>query len=287
VGAALVLAVAALGCGSDRAPAPERAASTEAGGGISTESASAEATAGSSSSFAEQPVPPSEPEPLEVEGHNPASHVGPDDRSSWPRPVVIVLHGNFDRPEWECETWSAVAGFHGWILCPRGIRTPWATLEDDRWTYRGSVATAEEIEKALSALEALYPGRVSREATVLVGFSLGANLAPAIVRDNPGVYPYVVLAEGGGKNMERKWIAAMKKAGVEGVGLAMSLPHLRNKALKAVPRFERTGIRVVFVDMKGAGHGYRDDFPVTGRRALEQLLRPEPEADAGVDGGGG
>lgn len=196
---------------------------------------------------------------------------------------MIVLHGNFDRPEWECEMWGAVAGFHGWILCPRGIRTPWATLEEDRWTYRGSVATSVEIEAAFAALEARYPGRVSRERTVLVGFSLGANLAPAIARDNPGVYPYVVLVEGGGKNMERPWIAALKKAGIKGVVLAMSLQHLRQKALKAVPRFERAGVPAVFVDMKGAGHGYRDDFPVTGRRALEELLGAGGDADAGPE----
>jgi len=213
--------------------------------------------------------------------------VGPDDPIDRPWPVTIVLHGNFDRPEWECDTWKEVAGFHGWILCPRGIRTPWATLAEDRWTYRGSVATAAEIEAALRALESRYPARVTREEAVLVGFSLGANLAPAIARDNPGVYPYVVLVEGGGRSLERPWIARMKKAGVRAVGLAMSLPGLRSKAIAALPRFERAGIRAVFVDMKGAGHAYRDDFPITGRSALGQLLGHQGAADAGPPGEGG
>ena len=191
-----------------------------------------------------------------------------------------MLHGNFDRPEWECQTWKEVAGFHGWILCPRGVRTPWATLEEDRWTYRGSGATAEEVAASFAALDQRYPDLVASGETVLAGFSLGAILAPAIARSDPGRYPYVFLVEGGGKMIERPWIAAMKKAGVRAVGLAMSLPHLRNKAQKAVPRFERAGIRAVFVDMRGAGHGYRDDFATTGRWALEQMVRM-PEADGG------
>lgn len=201
--------------------------------------------------------------------------------------MVIVLHGNFDRPEWECETWKEVAGFYGWILCPRGVRTPWATLAEDRWTYRGSEAVRREIEAAMRALEQRYPDRVTREGTVLVGFSLGANLAPAIARSDPGVYPYLVLVEGGGKQMERTWVAALKRSGVRAVGLAMSLPHLRNKARQALPRFERAGIRAVFVDMQGAGHGYRGDFGVTGRQALEQLVTEPPEPDGGAEGAGG
>jgi hypothetical protein len=241
----------------------------------------------SSSSGEAPPAPdiPLKPTPLEVEGYQPASHVGPDDVETWPQPVVVVLHGNFDRPEWECITWKLVAGFHGWVVCPRGIRTPWATREEDRWTYRGSGATAKEVGAAIAALEKRYPGRVSRDETVLAGFSLGAILAPPIARADPGVYPYVFLVEGGGKMMERPWVAAMKKAGVKGVGLAMSLPHLRNKAKQALPRFERAGIRAVFVDMRGAGHGYRDDFPITGRRALEQLLG-HAGRDAGTGGEG-
>jgi hypothetical protein len=46
---------------------------------------------------------PTEPTPLAVEGWRAASHVGPDVAEAWPQPVTIVLHGNFDRPEWECE----------------------------------------------------------------------------------------------------------------------------------------------------------------------------------------
>jgi len=231
------------------------------------------------------PVPPTHPAHLPVEGFARASHVGPTPHDGWPRPVTVVLHGNYDRPEWECDTWRDVAAFYGWVVCPRGVRTPWASRAEDRWTYGGAAAVEKEIEAALSALESRYPGRVSRDGTVLAGFSLGAILAPSLVERSPGRYPYVFLVEGGLKKLDRRRARGMVRAGVRGVGIAMSGPGRRTQAKEAVRWFERAGARARFVDMRGAGHNYRADFDETGRRALEQLVAP-PSGDAGaVDGG--
>ncbi|MEO1273323.1 MAG: hypothetical protein AAFX99_35005, partial [Myxococcota bacterium] len=73
----------------------------------------------------------------------------------------MVLHGNFDRPEWECDVWQQ-ARFHGWLLCPRGIRSSSATLAQDRWTYPRRPTLIQEMDAALTALETRYPERVSR-----------------------------------------------------------------------------------------------------------------------------
>ncbi|MCK9461646.1 MAG: hypothetical protein M0R80_18610 [Proteobacteria bacterium] len=217
------------------------------------------------------PPPPARPEPLEVPGFAPASHVGPSGEATWPRPVVIVLHGNFDRPEWECDLWGEVASSYGFVLCPRGVRTPWATLAEDRWTYKGAARVAAEIEAGLAALEARYPGRVTREATVLVGFSLGAILAPGLVESSPGKYSYVFFVEGGVEKLDSKRIASLRRAGVTGVGLAMSAPGRRRAARAAIPELRAAGIRAIFVDMKGAGHAYSSDFGATGAAAMLAL----------------
>ncbi len=227
------------------------------------------------------PDPPQRPAALSVPEFYPASHVGPDVTNDWPRPVTVVLHGNYDRPEWECDTWKGVAGFYGWVLCPRGVRTPHATLAEDRWTYRGPARVQKEIEAGLTALEARYPGRVSMDGTVLVGFSLGGIYAPGLAIGNPGKYPYLFLVEGGEKKLDKRVIRALKKAGVRGVALAMSLPGRRRAARDTLEKIIRVDIRAVFVDMKGAGHGYRSDFGNTGRKALQYLVRPAEPADAG------
>ena len=218
------------------------------------------------------PPPPNGPEPLEVPGFAPASHVGPSGDAAWPRPVVVVLHGNFDRPEWECDMWAEVASFHGFVLCPRGVRTPWASLEEDRWTYKGAARVEAEIEAGLAALEARYPGRATREGMVLVGFSLGAILAPALVESSPGKYAHLFLVEGGIEKLDGKRIALLRRKGVTGVGLAMSAPGRRRLANAAIPVLHAAGIRAIFVDMKGAGHGYSTDFATTGAAAMHALV---------------
>jgi len=219
-----------------------------------------------------RPQTPQLPEPLPVDGWQDASHAGPDDSVPFPAPVVVVVHGNFDRPEWECDLWKKVAGFHGWVLCPRGVRTPAATVAEDRWTYRGgATAVSKEIHAGLQALEERYPGLVRREQMVYAGFSLGAILATDIVTGADGLFPVVFLIEGGLTQAQGRW-GALKKAGVVAVGLAMSAADGRKEALALIPRLEREGFATVFVDMKGAGHNYSPDFDTTGRAALADLL---------------
>jgi hypothetical protein len=183
-----------------------------------------------------------------------------------------VLHGNFDRPEWECEQWKQVAGFHGFILCPRGVRTPWADRSEDRWTYRGPGAVQKEVDAAFKALEKKHPGKVSKEQTVLAGFSLGAIYSPGLAIANPGRYPYVFLVEGAVDKLEMPRIRALRRAGVKGIGMAMSSPKYRRLAKGLVPKMIKARLLSVFVDMRGAGHGYSDDFAIRGRLALKELV---------------
>ena len=68
-----------------------------------------------------QPAIPREATPLPVRGYNDASHVGPagDEKSpggEGARPLVVVLHGNYDRPEWECDLWSELTAREAWVL---------------------------------------------------------------------------------------------------------------------------------------------------------------------------
>ena len=216
---------------------------------------------------------PNRPTSLMIENFQPASHVGPDDSTRWPQPVTVVLHGNYDRPEWQCETWKAVAGFRGWILCPRGVPTPWAEKAADRWTYQGRKRTLKEIEAGLLALEKRYPGKVTRKELALAGFSLGAILAPGIIADRPSMFSYLFLIEGAVDRLGIAEVRKMKRSGILGIGLAMSSPGYRRQAKKLVPKIERHEIRAVFVDMAGTGHNYSDDFDTTGQKAIRTLVR--------------
>lgn len=210
--------------------------------------------------------------PLAVPGFGAASHVGPVDDGV--KPVVVVLHGNFDRPEWECAVWGPVAAPYGWVLCPRGLARKDIDKSLDRWTYGSRQRTMREIDAALNALEARYPGRVTREGMVLVGFSLGAIMAPDIVVEAPGRFRYLFLVEGGLGKLQKRSAAALRKAGVRGVGFAMSAAGRRKRAARWVDRYRGEGLRAELVDMEGAGHGYSDDFAQRCRPAFERLTAP-------------
>jgi len=223
------------------------------------------------------PAPPGRPTALDVPGFAPASHVGPTPEAGAPPwPVTFVLHGNFDRPEWECEWWQEAAAFRGWVLCPRGIRTPWATLAEDRWTYGNRQTVRREMDAALRALQERYPGLVHTEGQVLAGFSLGAIHAPTLAEESPGRFTLLFLVEGGVDKLTPARLAKLRRAGLRGVGLAMSAPGFRKAARRVAAAARRTGLPVELVEMPGAGHNYATDFGPRARLALERLLRPAP-----------
>jgi predicted esterase len=134
--------------------------------------------------------------PLAVEGFGDAAVVLPG-RASRPSPVVVVLHGNFDRPEWICAAWAPIVRGHAFILCPRGRRRRDATAEEDRWTYRSPEAAHTEAIAARHALEARYPGRVDEGPDVWVGFSLGAHYLSSLAAAHPDRFGRIQLVEGG------------------------------------------------------------------------------------------
>lgn len=214
-------------------------------------------------------------QPLEVPGYHPASHVAPDGEG--PNPVVVVLHGNFDRPEWECAIWAEVASHYGWVLCPRGLPRKDTAPSLDRWTYGSRKKVRAEIAASLDALEARYPGRVQRDGMVLAGFSLGGIMAPDIVVEDTGTYTWMFLVEGGLRKLTKRSPAALRKAGLRGVGFAMSANGRRKRAGRWVKKYRASGLAAEFVDMEGSGHGYSRDFAKTGRAAFDRLLAGPPE----------
>src|SRR6187402_2399597 len=67
-----------------------------------------------------------------------------------PRPVVLALHGNYDRPEWQCEVWRTITGGFPWVLCPRGVPRSDAPKSEDRWTYTTAAKVGDEVRAALA-----------------------------------------------------------------------------------------------------------------------------------------
>jgi len=70
--------------------------------------------------------------------------------------VVVVLHGNFDRPEWSCDAWGPLVAGRAFVLCPRGIPRGDAPGLD-RWHYGGRPSILREVAAGRASFDFSHP----------------------------------------------------------------------------------------------------------------------------------
>jgi hypothetical protein len=116
-----------------------------------------------------------------------------------PRPIVVALHGNYDRPEWQCEVWREITEGFPWVVCPRGIPRSDAPKSADRWTFAGVSRFEVELFAGLSALGAAHERYVDADRPIFAGFSLGAILGVHLLKKKDSPFERAVLIEGGYK----------------------------------------------------------------------------------------
>ncbi|HEY6562252.1 MAG TPA: hypothetical protein VI072_33520 [Polyangiaceae bacterium] len=171
------------------------------------------------------------------------------------KPVVLALHGNFDRPEWQCEVWRGIVQNTAFVLCPRGTpRSDAAGL--DRWEYGSRKKTVAELEAALLALAERYAAYVDPGPVVFTGFSLGAILGVSIVQSDPKRFARVVLTEGGQRGWSRATAKAFKEGGGERVLFACGQGGCVQNSGPLVTLLEKAGLSARVASGGKAGHTY-------------------------------
>lgn len=220
---------------------------------------------------------------LEVAGFRPAEHVVADAAVAGPRPVVVILHGNFDRPEWNCENWSSIVAGRAFLLCPRGVPRRDAPGMD-RWEYGGRPSILREVAAGRAALAERYPGRVDAGPDVWVGFSLGAiHLAP-LARGAPARYPRIILVEGGLDDWDRRNLARFIAGGGRKIGFVCGRDGCRRRADRLAAWLDGTGGggRVAFAPI---GHNFYGPILAPTRAVFDWLV--EDDARFAVSPAGG
>ncbi len=217
--------------------------------------------------------------PLEVPGHEPASHAGPLDVSR-PQPLVAVLHGNYDRPEWECDSWRDIVRAGAWVLCTRGVRREGTTLGEDRWTYRSPRAALAELRDATAVLRARYAGKVQEGVQVLAGLSLGAYYARQMAIDEPARFGRVVLIEGGGGGWTDATARRFVRGGGRRVVFACGQAGCAREARRAIAAIERARGQARLIYDREAGHNYSDRMLRELSESYRWINEPEPPAAA-------
>jgi pimeloyl-ACP methyl ester carboxylesterase len=196
------------------------------------------------------------------------------------RPVILATHGNYDRPEWQCQVCREIVGDRAFVLCPRGARrTDSPSADDIRFTYDTNQALEREVDAALAALVALFPDYVDAERPIYTGFSLGAIMGVSIASRRPAVFPRAVLIEGG----HDKWTAETAKAFVAGGGrrvlFVCSQSYCAGDARIAAGRLEHAGAEVKVVRGQDVGHRYDGPTAETTKKALPWLLEGDERWD--------
>ncbi|MGE0784072.1 MAG: hypothetical protein AB7S26_00190 [Sandaracinaceae bacterium] len=214
---------------------------------------------------------------LEVEGFAPAAFVPADGEG--PRPLVIGLHGNFDRPEWMCGFWATVVRGRAFLLCPRGIpRTDAPGM--DRWQLPLGAVLRREIAAARRALEARYPGRIDAGPDVYIGFSQGAHRVSRLAEERPDAFPRVQLVEGG----ETFWRSAPRYARSHGrVALVCAMGWCEQRGRQAMQRLLRGHTEVRLERRRGAHHDLDVMAPAI-RETFEWLVEGDPRFGGGSRG---
>jgi predicted esterase len=186
-----------------------------------------------------------------------------------PRPVLVVLHGSGDRPDYNCDAWRHITGAFGFVLCPRGEFDPQASVKGDtRYTLRGGARLRAHVDAALDALAARYDGYVDIEQPIAVGFSLGATQIAQLAIAAPGRFPRVGLVEGGHGAWTESAIHSYAAGGIRRVLLGCGSTWCLAPAKAAAARLIQGGAdaRVVYANV---GH--------TTDRALQEGLMSEIE----------
>jgi dienelactone hydrolase len=172
------------------------------------------------------------------------------------KPVLVALHGNYDRPEWQCEVWRGLVGASGFILCPRGIPRAGAPKSEDRWEYGSGKKTESELEAGLAALVQRFGEYVDAGPIVFTGFSLGAILGVHIVQHTPARFSRVVLTEGGQGGWNARMARAFKAGGGERVLFACGQTGCAQSSRALAKMLEKNDVPARVAPGGNIGHTY-------------------------------
>ncbi|MDP9036814.1 MAG: alpha/beta hydrolase [Myxococcota bacterium] len=152
-------------------------------------------------------------ESLPIPGH-PDAWLSLPTGASERRPVVVVIHGSGDRPDWQCGGWRHATDAHAFVVCPRGDYVAASSTKSDlRYTHPGGAVLLAHIDAALAALVLRYPDYADIRAPLLAGFSLGAWEVLGLAVQRPSRFPRVALIEGAAAGWTEHGVADFRHGG--------------------------------------------------------------------------
>ena len=176
-----------------------------------------------------------------------------------PLPVVVAMHGSFDQPEWNCETYAQIVRGTAAVLCPRG-RLRWDSPTEPaqlRFFFPSTGGwLGREVAAAVQALRTSAPQRVAAGPVLYAGFSQGAILGAPLAIARPALYPRLLLVEGGHGAWSPQSARSFRAGGGQRVLFACGRASCQQSARAAAAHLERAGVPVRVVLAPDQGHTY-------------------------------
>lgn len=199
-----------------------------------------------------------------------------------PAPVVIAMHGHFDKPEPFCAAWAKIFQNRAFIVCPRGMFAPGSPWGDKRFTFVEANSAERELDAALAALHsASFAPYVDAHKPVYVGFSLGAFMGVPLARRRGNDFSSMIFVEGNLDHMSRSMIEDYVGTGGHRMMLVCAegkeaLKTCSNHANRIVRRLEGMGGEGTVVDAGRAGHSYEGKVAKALATAMPAFLEDDP-----------
>lgn len=211
------------------------------------------------------PGPRVETGPFEIPllGKRTVYYVAP--RAPGKQRLMAMLHGMCNPPGYACGLWAETAKDLGFLVCPTGDGTCGPSQYNAPTWNEPDGKIGEDLELAISKVDALHPGELARDGAVLLGFSRGAYVGAKLAAAHPGRWPYLVLIEAN-VQLSKK---LLDDAGVRAVALmAGEIGGQLAGERKTVNALSAQGFPAKLYVMRKAGHHYSDDIESLMREAL-------------------
>lgn len=212
---------------------------------------------------------------LPVEGFGAAVVAVPLGATS-PRPVLIALHGDADRPEWQCGSWRGMVGSRAFVLCPRGRLRQDTPAADPRYALGSLEETEQELRGALKALKARFEGHVSKGPVLLAGHGPGADMAVLIAKQEPAFFARLVLISRGVRHFTPTVGSLFGKNGGQRVLFLCSSSECRDEAEQKALITRRAGAQAKVSHSPELGPWFDAAMVEHVRRELPWLVQGDP-----------
>ena len=231
----------------------------------------------SASASAPASAPAIGPYELPFDGPRTVFYVVPRARLG-PHRLMANLHGVCNPPGYACGYWVQAAANVGFLVCPSGNSHCGGPSGPPTWTEPVTAIDAD-LEKAIAVVDANHPNELTREGSVLTGFSLGAYSAVQIARNHPGRWPYLIVNEAD----VPLDAAQLRAAGVKAVALIAGENGSQvGGERRTADKLTKQGFPARLWVMKGAGHHYSADIDTIMAEALAFVLAEGLGPDGGA-----